>query len=98
MSTTTVSPAVGSSEYVALLAKYNELLRTRANEGSIVKLTEKGSISMYGLGKFPVTLTFTQWLIVAKQLPKLMAFAAANFAKLFFHSDEQRDAAKSAIK
>lgn len=83
--------------YAELAARVALLDRLRSNEDSIVKVTEKGSLSMYGLGKFPVTLTLTQWMVVAKQLPKLFVFAAANFAKLFFKSDEQRDAAKAHV-
>ena len=95
----------------ALLARIAELETAKANKGQIIKLTVAhpadpaknvkesvgGSLSMYGAGRYPITLTFTQWLIVAKQLPALLVFAAANFSKLYFKSDEQKEAAKASL-
>jgi hypothetical protein len=95
-------PEVKLDETVALLARIAELeqkLTLKAiNEGSGVKLTAKGSLSMYGLGHFPVTLTYTQWLIVSKNIAKLLAFGVVNQAKLFFKSDEQREQAFPVVK
>jgi hypothetical protein len=110
MSTQTgVATPMSTQEREALLARIAHLeakMEAKSvNDGSVVKLTvpngkgsEGGSLSMYGLGRYPVTLTFTQWLIVAKQLPKLLAFAAANFTKLYFKSTEQHDAAMDSLK
>jgi len=97
MTTTTsaVATPVSADERADLMARIAKLEAKIAlkpvNDGSAIKVTEKGSLSMYGLGHFPVTLTMTQWTIVAKQLPKLFLFAAANFTKLFFKTTEQHD-------
>src|SRR5690242_4875710 len=92
------SPAVGSPEYNELLAKFNALVLKQQNAGSIVKHTAKGSLSMYGLSsKWPVTLTFTQWLIAEKQFAKVREHAKANFDKLYFASEEQRTAARKVL-
>jgi hypothetical protein len=81
-----------------LLARIAQLERKAEQKGQAIKVTEKGSLSMYGLGHFPVTLTATQWAIVAKQLPKLVATASANYGKLFFKTDEQSDAFAEFLK
>jgi hypothetical protein len=105
---TTTATEISREELLARIAKLEAKLEAKnVNEGSDIKITQPrqadpakgikgsdgGSLSMYGLGHFPVTLTFTQWLIVAKKLPKLMLFAAANFTKLYFKTTEQHDAA-----
>jgi hypothetical protein len=99
MSTATVTPQVSAEPTrEELLARIAQLERKAEQKGQAIKVTEKGSLSMYGLGHFPVTLTFTQWVIVAKNMPKLMAHASANYGKLFFKSDEQSDAAAAFLK
>ncbi len=107
---TTVPLTVNDSKE-ALLARIAQLEAAKSNKDSVIKLTVAhpadpaknvkesvgGSLSMYCVGRYPITLTFTQWLVVAKQLPLLLTFAAANFAKLYFKSDEQREAAETTI-
>jgi hypothetical protein len=95
--TATVTP-ITADERAVLTARIAELERKITNKGEIVKLTEKGSLSMYGLGHYPVTLTFTQWMKVAKQLPQLFAAASLHYGKLFFKNDEQSDAAAEFLK
>jgi hypothetical protein len=101
MSTQAIALTIESDKTV-LLARIAELelkaTMKAINTESGVKLTPKGSLSMYGLGHFPVTLTFTQWLIVAKNIGKLLAFGATVQAKLFFKSDEQRATAFPVVK
>ena len=107
MSTATVVSVQSSKEeLLARIAHLEAKVEAKSvNDGSVIKLTvpngkgsEGGSLSMYGLGRYPVTLTFTQWAIVAKQLPKLFAFAVANFTKLYFKSAEQHDSAMEYLK
>lgn len=47
-----------------------------------LKVTEKGGISMYGLGRFPVTLYRSQWEAVLAKHEELRAFIAENQDKL----------------
>ena len=98
MSTATVTPASVEATREELLARIAQLERKAEQKGQDIKVTEKGSLSMYGLGHFPVTLTATQWAIVAKKLPKLFATASANYGKLFFKNDEQSDAFAEVLK
>ena len=47
-----------------------------------LKVSEKGAMSVYGLGRFPVTLYRGQWERLAAAMPQLEAFIAANAALL----------------
>jgi len=40
----------------------NEALRAQGGKGVSLKVSEKGGVSVYGLGRFPVTLYQEQWL------------------------------------
>jgi hypothetical protein len=49
------------------------------------KASEKGAVSVYGLGRFPVTLYPEQWLRLLEWAPKTIpAFIEANKSKLKF--------------
>jgi hypothetical protein len=39
----------------------NERLKNRPARGTSLKVSEKGGVSLYGLGRFPVTLYKEQW-------------------------------------
>ncbi len=47
-------------QYEALLAE-NEALKTKKVKPLTFKVGEKGALSMYGMGRFPVTLYKQQW-------------------------------------
>ena len=47
-------------EIVKLRAE-NENLRQTASQGLSLKVSDKGGVSVYGLGRFPVTLYKEQW-------------------------------------
>jgi hypothetical protein len=40
----------------------NEALKARGTKAISLKVSEKGGVSVYGLGRFPVTLYQEQWL------------------------------------
>jgi hypothetical protein len=46
------------------------------------KVTEKGGVSVYGLGRFPVTLYGSQWDKLAANMQAIMTFVDANRALL----------------
>ena len=48
------------------------------------KVSDKGALSLYGLGRFPVTLYRTQWerLLAPDQVAATLAFIKANHALL----------------
>jgi hypothetical protein len=69
------------SEMQAMIAKLQaELKAAKAAEGQALRLkvSEKGALSVYGLGRFPVTLYKSQWERLAKAMPTIESFIAAN--------------------
>jgi hypothetical protein len=50
--------------------------------GIRMKVSEKGAVSIYGMGKFPVTLYKEQWLKLLDMSDDIRAFIAANEAQL----------------
>ena len=62
------------------LRSENAALKKGATPGIRMKVSEKGGVSVYGMGRFPVTLYKEQWL---KPLPDdIRAFIAANETEL----------------
>ncbi len=47
-----------------------------------MKVSEKGALSVYGMGRFPVTLYKEQWLKLLGMSDEIRAFIAANDAQL----------------
>jgi hypothetical protein len=47
-----------------------------------LKVSEKGAVSVYGMGRFPVTLYKEQWLRLLDMSEEIRAFIAANDAQL----------------
>ena len=54
----------------------NERLKTRQTRGVSLKVSEKGGVSVYGLGRFPVTLYKEQWMKLLDIAGEIRAFAA----------------------
>jgi hypothetical protein len=46
------------------------------------RVSEKGGVSVYGLGRFPVTLYYEQWTRLLDAAPDLKAFIEENKSKL----------------
>ena len=47
-----------------------------------MKVSEKGAVSVYGLGRFPVTLYLEQWLKLLAHSDDIKGFIVKNQAKL----------------
>jgi hypothetical protein len=60
----------------------NAALKKVASSGLRMKVSEKGAVSIYGLGRFPVTLYKQQWLKLLDITADIRAFIAANEAQL----------------
>lgn len=67
---------------LARLKAENEALKGTATRGTSIRVGEKGGVSVYGLGRFPVTLYKEQWLRLLDMAEDIRAFIAANEAKL----------------
>ena len=46
------------------------------------KVGQKGGVSVYGLGRFPVTLYYQQWIRLLGESNKLLEFLEHNKGKL----------------
>ena len=64
------------------LRKENEALKKGASSNIRMKVSEKGAVSIYGMGRFPVTLYKEQWLKLLDMAAEIRAFIAANEAQL----------------
>jgi hypothetical protein len=60
----------------------NERLKSQRTRGVTLKVSEKGGVSVYGLGRFPVTLYKEQWARVLDMADDIRAFMKENDAKL----------------
>jgi hypothetical protein len=60
----------------------NEALKNRGAKGISMKVSEKGGLSVYGLGRFPVTLYVEQWTRLLDMAEDIRGFIRENDAKL----------------
>lgn len=60
----------------------NERLKKAGRGKLAMKVSEKGALSVYGMGRFPVTLYKEQWLRLLTMAEEIKAFIAANEASL----------------
>jgi hypothetical protein len=64
------------------LRNENAALKRGTPSGIRLKVSEKGAVSVYGMGRFPVTLYKEQWLKLLDMSDDIRAFIAANEAQL----------------
>ena len=64
------------------LREENERLKNRQTRGVSLKVSEKGGVSVYGLGRFPVTLYKEQWARLLAVADDIRAFIKENDSKL----------------
>jgi hypothetical protein len=60
----------------------NERLKKGGSGRLAMKVSEKGALSVYGMGRFPVTLYKEQWLRLLGMADEIRAFIEANNASL----------------
>jgi len=64
------------------LRSENAALKKGASAGVRLKVSEKGALSVYGMGRFPVTLYKEQWLKLLDMSDDIRAFIVANEPQL----------------
>ena len=69
-------------EEIARLTAANAALKASRVHAVSYKVSEKGALSVYGLGRFPVTLYRSQWERLIASAPAISDFIAANTATL----------------
>jgi hypothetical protein len=60
----------------------NEELKAKMTRATSIKVSEKGAVSVYGLGRFPVTLYKEQWLKLLGMADDIKKFIAENNSRL----------------
>ena len=56
----------------------NAALKKTSSRGLSMKVSQKGALSIYGLGRFPVTLYKEQWKKLLDMKSDILAFIEAN--------------------
>jgi len=64
------------------LRNENAALKKGTSTSIRMKVSEKGAVSIYGMGRFPVTLYKEQWLKLLDMSDDIRAFIAANDGQL----------------
>jgi hypothetical protein len=67
---------------LARLKAENEALKKKSNSPVSMKVSEKGAVSVYGLGRFPVTLYQEQWTKLLAMADQIKAFIEENRSRL----------------
>ena len=67
---------------VERLRAENEKLKSQTTRGVSLKVSEKGGVSVYGLGRFPVTLYKEQWSKLLGMADDIRAFIRENDSRL----------------
>lgn len=69
-------------ELMARVAELEKQLGSRKSGKLEFKVSEKGGVSVYGLGRFPVTLYYEQWIRLLDSSDALRSFLEENKGKL----------------
>lgn len=65
------------------LAELEKQVDAKKRSGAMeFRVSEKGGVSVYGLGRFPVTLYYEQWTRLLDAAPDLKTFLEENKSKL----------------
>ena len=67
---------------VERLRRENEALKQRNVRGVSLKVSEKGGVSVYGLGRFPITLYKEQWTKLLDMADQIRAFIKEHDSEL----------------
>lgn len=69
-------------EELEQLRKQKAVRESQDKKGISFKVSEKGGVSVYGLGRFPVTLYQEQWSRLFSEIDNLKTFIEENKPKL----------------
>jgi hypothetical protein len=64
------------------LRSENAALQRSSSKGVSMKVSEKGGLSVYGLGRFPITLYKEQWLKLLELAEDIRTFIKAHDGEL----------------
>jgi hypothetical protein len=75
-------------ELLARVAELEKEVGTKKSGKLEFKVSEKGGVSVYGLGRFPVTLYYEQWIRLLDSADALRTFVEENKSKLKLKSTD----------
>ena len=75
-------------ELMARIAELEKQVGSKKSGRLEFRVSEKGGVSVYGLGRFPVTLYYEQWQRLLGTADQLHAFLEENKGKLKLKSSE----------
>jgi hypothetical protein len=75
-------PEPSKEELMARIAELEQQVGGRKRGTLEFRVGEKGGVSVYGLGRFPVTLYYEQWVRLLDSTDGLRAFLEENKHKL----------------
>ena len=64
------------------LRRENEALKQRSSRAVSMKVSEKGGLSVYGLGRFPITLYQEQWTKLLDMAEEIRQFIREHQGEL----------------
>ena len=73
---------------LAQLEAENERLKAGSRKGISLKVSEKGGLSVYGLGRFPITLYPEQWTRLLGMADEIRTFIEDNHDRLKWKDKE----------
>jgi hypothetical protein len=73
---------LSKEELMARIAELENQVGSKKQGSLEFKVGEKGGVSVYGLGRFPVTLYYEQWVRLLDSADGLRAFLEENKTKL----------------
>jgi hypothetical protein len=84
-----MSDADMKAELEKLRRENEELKQSRKRGGALsLKVSQKGAVSLYGMGRFPVTLYKEQWLKLLGFSEEIKAFLEENAGQLKTKGDD----------
>ena len=69
-------------DLIAKIAELEKKLGSKQSGKLEFRVGDKGGVSVYGLGRFPVTLYYEQWIKLLEAKDELEAFLEANKSRL----------------
>jgi len=69
-------------ELLKRIAELEQEVHTNKPAALEFRVSEKGGVSVYGLGRFPVTLYYEQWMRLLDRAVELRAFLEDNKSRL----------------
>ena len=82
----------GLQAEIERLRAENERLKAQGASRVSLKVSEKGGVSLYGLGRFPVTLYKEQWGKLLDMVDEIRAFIREHDAELKAKAPKAKDA------